>query len=217
MSIDVRLINGSSMIVAGPTQAGKTTFVNGLLNVRHWIFKTQPISQIYWFCNEIPKANKRADCEYSEGIPENGFNSVKWNSIVVLDDLMDEAKGNCHVTNLFTKISHHRNCFVIYITQNYFAQSGDEITRRRNSQYVVLFKNPADASQIRTVANKMFPESPYFLTKTYKNAVSRAHGYLLLDLRQETADDLRVRSNILPNEFPIIVYKQIGTRRRNAK
>ena len=133
----------------------------------------------------------------------------------MLDDLLDEAKGNFHVTNLFTKISHHKNCFVLYITHNYCAQSSDEITRRRNSQYVVLFKNPADTSQIRIVANKMFPETPHFLTKTYKNAVSRAHGYLLLDLRQETADDLRVRSNILPNEFPIIVYKQIG--RRNTK
>ena len=77
MFIDARLINGSCMIVAGPRQAGKTTFVNGLLNVRHWIFKTQRISQIYWYCNEILKANKRAECEYSEGIPENGFNSVK--------------------------------------------------------------------------------------------------------------------------------------------
>jgi vacuolar-type H+-ATPase subunit F/Vma7 len=208
MVIDARLINSSSMIVAGPTQAGKTTFVHGLLNSKHLVFTSQPISQIYWICSEIP-INKRLDCTYIAGIPEEeGFSFVKHNSIVVIDDLMQEAKDSLHITNLFTKITHHRNCFVIFITQNYFSQSSNEITRRRNCQYVVLFKNPADTSQIHLIASKMFPDNRHFLSKSFKDAVSRSHGYLLLDLRQETLDDLRVRTNILPHELPMIVYKQ---------
>ena len=208
MAIDARLINSSSMIIAGPTQAGKTTFVHGLLNVRHLIFRDQPISHIYWVCNEVPTYGKRVDVEYMVGIPEGGFDFVKYNSIVVIDDLMEEAKGSLAVTNLFTKVTHHRNVFAIYITQNYFSQSKDQVTRRRNCQYVTLFKNPADISQVRVIASKMFPENNKFLAKTYKDAVSKAHGYILLDLRQETADDLRVRTNILPHQFPMVVYKQ---------
>jgi hypothetical protein len=207
MIVDARFITSSSIIVAGPTQAGKTTFVHHILNHRRWLFNSQPISQVYWVCNEIPRL-QRIDCIYIEGIPAEGFDFVKQNSIVIVDDLMQEAKDSLHITNLFTKVTHHKNCFVIFLTQNYFSQSGDEITRRRNCQYVVQFKNPADNSQIRLIANKMFPDNQHFLIKSFKDAVSRPHGYLLLDLRQETPDDLRVRTNILPHELPMVIYKQ---------
>jgi hypothetical protein len=204
---DLRLVNSSSMIVAGPTQAGKTTFVHELLNLRHLIFK-EPITSIYWVCNEYPKYDVRRDVEYIVGLPTDGFDFVRRNSIVVIDDLMMEAKDSSAITNLFTKVTHHLNCFVIYITQNYFTSTCEDVTRRRNVQYVVLFKNPADVSQIRTIGQKMFPTEPRFLTSTYTNAVSRPHGYLLLDLRQETPDILRVRSNILLHQFPMMAYKQ---------
>ena len=144
-AIDARLVNSRSVIVAGPAQCGKSTFVFSLLSVRHLIFRS-PISKIYWICNEIPKFNKRDDCEYIMCIPEAGLNFVLPNSIIVIDDLMEESKNNSHVTNLFTKVSHHISTFIIYISQNYFSQSKDEITRRRNCQYIVLFKNHADVT-----------------------------------------------------------------------
>ena len=99
---------------------------------------------------------------------------------------MIQAKDCSSITNLFTRVAHHLNCFIIYITQNYFSSSHEEITRCRNAQYIVLFKNPANASQIRTIGHKMYPSEPRFLTSVYTNAVNDAHGYLLLDLRQGT-------------------------------
>ena len=44
---DFRLKNASSMLVCGPTQAGKSTFVHGLLNNLH-ILEVEP-KNIYWF------------------------------------------------------------------------------------------------------------------------------------------------------------------------
>ena len=121
------------MIVAGPTQAGKTTFVQDLLNLKHLIFK-DPISKIYWVCNEYLKFNVWADVEYIIGLPTDGFDFVRRNYIVVIDDLMAEGKDNIALTNLFTRVTHHQNCFVIYITQNYFTSSHEEITWCRNVQ-----------------------------------------------------------------------------------
>ena len=153
--LDMHLINASSMIVAGPTQAGKTTFVNNLLKNCQVMFKNE-ILKIYWICNERPMHNYDPNYEYIEGIPED-FSFVGNNSIIVLDDLMCEAKDCGLVTSLFTKIAHHRNTFIIYITQNFYAQSKEEVTRCRNCQYIVLFKNPADVRQIQFIGTQMYP------------------------------------------------------------
>ena len=145
---------------------------------------------------------------FIEGLPED-FDFIQPNSIIVIDDLMNEAKDNIAVTNLFTRVTHHKNVFVIFITQNFFTQCKEGISRRRNCQYIVLFKNPADSTEIRTISNKMYPGNPKFLIRAYKDATSRhAYGYLLLDLRQETPEALRVRTSILPHELPMMVYKQ---------
>ena len=122
---DLSLVNGSSMIVAGPTQAGKTTFIQDLLNLKHLIFK-EPITKIYWVCNEYPKFNVWADVEYIIGLPTDGFDFVRWNSITVIDDLMVEGKDNIALTNLSMWVTHYQNCFVIYITQNYFTSSHEK-------------------------------------------------------------------------------------------
>ena len=61
---DLRLVNGSSMIVAGPTEAGKLPFVQELLNLKHLIFKELSI-MMYWVCNEYPKFNVQADVDTS--------------------------------------------------------------------------------------------------------------------------------------------------------
>jgi hypothetical protein len=65
---------------------------------------------------------------------------------------------------------------------------------------LVLFKNPRDAGQIRCLSNQLFPGRGRYLVDSYKQATSRPHGYLLLDLKQSTPDTHRVLSDILPGE-----------------
>jgi len=38
----------------------------------------------------------------------------------------------------------------------------------------------------------------------------RAHGYLILDLTQDTDDGLRFRTKIFAEEYPPVVYSDIG-------
>ncbi len=73
----------------------------------------------------------------------NGFRYGKRN-VVVLDDLMAETDGR--VTDLFTKKSHHSNTSVIYLVQNRFRKHKESRTIILNAQYMVVFKNPRDAS-----------------------------------------------------------------------
>ena len=167
------------------------------------------VNKIYWICYERPLHSYNTAWTYIEGVPDD-FHFVENNSVVVLDDLMEEARQCSQVTALFTKVSHHKNVFVIYITQNFFNQSKEEITRRRNCQYIVLFKNPADTRQIQIIGGQMFPEQVRLLPAAYKDAVSvKPHGYLMLDIRQETPEALRLGTNVLPHELPMVVYKQV--------
>jgi hypothetical protein len=120
---------------------------------------------------------------------------------------MYEAKDHPGVTALFTKLVHHRKIFVINITQNFFMNSGETRTRRLNTQYVVMFKNPSDVTQIHTIGKQMYPGDA-FLTDVNRVATKNAHGYVFLDLRQETPESYRIRTNILEHEFPMKIYKQ---------
>ena len=121
-------------------------------------------------------------------------------NLVILDDLMHEVGGNTEVADLFTKGSHHRNLSVIMIVQNIFHQSKIMRTVSLNSHYIVIFKNPRDAGQIRSLAYQLFPGKVNYLVEAYKQATSRPHGYLVLDLTQSTNDNHRILSDILPNE-----------------
>jgi len=201
----------SSMLVSGPTMAGKSTFVHNLLKDKT-IFEKPP-DAIYWYYGGESSAGLEGrDYILRNGLPEN-FNDIPPNSVVVLDDLMHEAKDHAGVTALFTKLVHHRNLFVINITQNFFMKSNDTRTRRLNTQYVVMFKNPSDVTQIDIIGRQMYPESRKFLSIVNKKATKRPHSYLFLDLRQETPDQYRIRSNLLQHEFPMKIYKQSNTER----
>lgn len=205
-SFDFTLKSGSSMLVCGPTMAGKSTFVHSLLQNKQ-IFDKPP-NAIYWFYGgDSVIGLEGKGYILHKGLPDT-FNNIPPNSVVVLDDLMDESKDHAGVTALFTKLVHHKNLFVINITQNVFANSRETRTRRLNTQYVAMFKNPSDVTQIHMIGRQMFPGKPKFLAEVNAKATKRPHSYLMLDLRQETPEEHRVRSRILPHEFPMKVYKQ---------
>ena len=69
-----------------------------------------------------------------------------------------------------------------------------------NAHYLVLYKNPHDKSQIRYLANQIFPEISKFLTKVYEHATQDPHSYILIHLHPETPEQYRVLSNIFPGE-----------------
>jgi hypothetical protein len=65
-----------------------------------------------------------------------------------------------------------------------------------NSHNLVIFKNPRDQTQINHLARQMYPASPKFLDNAFKDATKGPHSYLFIDLKQATADELRIQSNI---------------------
>ena len=121
---------------------------------------------------------------------------------MVLDDLM--AESDERVTNLFTKKSHHCNTSVIYLVQNLFPKNKESRSISLNSQYIVVFKR--DVSQMTTLAKQMYPGRVKFVQEAFADATSTPYGYILVDLKQDTPDDLRLRTSILPDDADQYVY-----------
>lgn len=139
--------------------------------------------------------------ELREGLPQ----STDWigdsrPKLVIVDDLMRESSSGGAIVNLFTKGSHHNNLSVIFITQNIFHQGKGQRDISLNAQYIVIFRNLRDRSQIQHLSRQVYTENPRFLQEAFYHATSKPYGYLLLDLKQDTADNCRFRTNIFPDD-----------------
>ncbi len=158
-----------------------------------WLYKRwQPLYD-YIHENVYPKV------EFLRGVPINlekdEFLDPGINNVIILDDMASETSKDKRVTDLFTEGSHHRNLSVISLNQNLYISK--DPTQRRNCQYLVLFNNPIDKQPIMTLARQMYPTNPHELTRHFEDAVSKPYGYLLVDLKSETPEHLRMRANAL--------------------
>ena len=110
----------SSMLVCGPTKAGKSTSVHNLLKEN--FFKKYML--ILWRKKSGKIRGQRLHIE--SGLPDN-FLGIPLDSVVILVGFMNEAEDHAGVIALFTKLVHHRNLFAINITQNFFHNSRDNL------------------------------------------------------------------------------------------
>jgi hypothetical protein len=198
----------TTVVLAGPTQCGKTHFL--IKAIRGRCFKPEP-QRIVWVYGEMQAAYE----DLARDVPGiefiQGFNNELYETfdpqvrnLLILDDQMENKaahkRGDNAVTKFFTQGSHHRNLTVVYIVQNLFHQDTSMRTISLNTHYMVLFKNPRDATQIRSLGQQMYPENPRMLVQAYRDATSRPYGYLLIDLRPETCDALRILSDVLEKQ-----------------
>ena len=187
-------------MVAAPTKAGKTTFVSKLIH--HATSMVDPPPQkIIWCYGEWQDAyRKLPNVEFWKGLPSTeSLRNNKAPTLLVLDDLMSETKTDPHIVELFTRGCHHWSCSVIHITQDIFFDK--RRTNRINSQYIVLMKNPADKLTPMNLAKQMYPYQVKGFMDAFNHATEKPHGYLLIDLDQNTPDEFRLRTNIFPGEL----------------
>ena len=197
-----------SCLIAGPSQSGKTTFVERLIKHRNEMIFPPP-KAIIWHYSELQPAyeSMRDDVTFKKGVPtETQFKSYSGN-LVIIDDLMSEM-GSVS-SDIFTKHVHHNNMSVIYIVQNLFNRAKNHRTLSLNSNYIVLFKNPRDKAQVTYLARQVFPHKPKILQQAYNDATRHPHSYLLLDFQQATPENRRLKSEIFPGENRFIYVEKL--------
>lgn len=180
-------------ILAGPTSCGKSSWLKSLLKNKHKIVPTPEV--VYWCYSEWqPLYETIPDVLFVDGLIDIEQIDTNKRNLVILDDLMDEK--NDSISKLFTKLSHHRNISVMYVTQNIFEQHKDSRTISLNTQYMIAFKNPRAPAQIQHLARQIYPANSHYMLDAFLKATAKPHGYLFIDLTQATPDNYRLRSSI---------------------
>ena len=203
----IKFKHPTTIIVAGPTQCGKTELIKNMLIHREEIFEKCP-SNIMWAFGHLKEnqmesiKNKVPETVFSNGLPTERESLS--NSILILDDLMNEICKNQEYSNLFTRGSHHDNITTIAVLHNIYNKEKYNRNIALNTHYYVLFKNPRDKQQIRYLENQIFPGQKNHLLNAFNNATARPYGYLVIDLHPTTPENMRLYSNILPDDIHLL-------------
>ena len=195
-----------SMLVAGSRLAGKSEFTKTLL-LNHQRMITPSVKKFYWIYKtwqDMFNQLQHLNIEFIQDLP-NHFDS---NCLIVFDDMMEEASNSEKVQSLFTR-GRHLNISVILLTQNLFHKGKHSRDISLNSDYIVLFKNVRDASQISHFGKQMYPHNGKFLSWAFKDATHEPFTYLFLDLRPDTDESIRVRANIMGEYQTVYVPKNL--------
>jgi len=189
-------------IVSGPTGCGKTSFVLRLVDNVDTMIAPTPDKIIYYFTEYQSIFDRYPHVIFRQGVPKSDEIEDMRNALVILDDMMTEVDQK--ILNIFTRGSHHREISIIFMVQNFFNKNKHMRTISLNAQYIVLFKNPRDNSQFAHLARQLYPHNYRFAVDAYKNSTQDAFGYLLIDLRNEQDEELRLRTHVFPGEQQIV-------------
>ena len=137
-----------SLLVVGPTQSGKTYFVQQILKHNRIVYEEQKSIGIFWYYNQWQKCYEKLkkslgkSIRFERGVPELSEDlceiNARYNNIIILDDLMAGATESPVVSRLFTQ-GRHRNASVILLLQNMFPKRKYNTDISRNAQYLALF------------------------------------------------------------------------------
>lgn len=213
---DVRFQHPASILLAGMSKSGKTTFVMTLIarleelmseprckqNVvffakepmpkLHELLKQQRIHAIHHF---LPSPDQIR--EMTEAYKDRG------GSLIIVDDFGAELQAETQ--ELFSVVSHHSNCSIIVLVQNLFSPAKGFRTLSLNANYIVVFKNPRDQSQITHLARQVAPTRPSWVVQAFADATKQPYSAMVFDFYQTTPDHIRCRSDIF-NPHHVTVY-----------
>ena len=194
-----------SLLVVGPTQSGKTYFVQQVLEHNRISYEEQKSIRIFWYynqwqeCYEGLKKSLGKTIRFERGLPDLSEDLCEinpwYNNIIILDDLIAEATDSPVVSRLFTQ-DRHRNASVILLLQNMFPKGKYNMDIGQNAQYLALFRSPSDRKQIGIVGDRMFDKNRIHFMNAYYKETEKPFGYLLVDNKPSTPADKQILGNL---------------------
>ncbi len=200
-----------TLMVCGPTRSGKTEWTKNLILNAAEMISPAPMEIILCFAEKQPAyedlkgkvrlmenqlPNEEVDLKATPHIPK----------LLIIDDMQDQLNKDGRLTHLFKVGCHHWSCSLILLCQTIFQKGGNQKDNRGNSHYLVLMNSPSDMRQIIDVAKDMYPGNNKYFMESYQDATSKEYGYLFVDRTGWVDRNIRLRTNIFPQDPYCIVY-----------
>ena len=218
-ALDARIKWPFNMLISGPTQSGKTTWIQRLLTYSTDLIE-QPIGRVHWFSpHQNPSlqllSSSLPPIHHHKGLPwgrggedeeeeeEEGETEPESGDLIVIDDFAQETANSKELTNYLTKNSHHRSISICVLTQNLFWSGSETRTQSLNMHYLVLMRQTRDHRQIRTLGRQLTQGEKEYKTflESYNNATeTQPFSYLLVSMHPRDDKRLLLRSTIFPEE-----------------
>jgi len=210
---DIRLKENFKIFVSGPSRCGKTTFVVDLMENIFNISSVPPTFIIYVYKIWQHKFDEMSKVDiFIEDDDESIVDKIKGYArgeplLIIFDDLIN-SKSLPNIAPMFNVDGRHLNISLIFLSQRLFVN--DEHFRQisQNCDYFVLFKNPRNSSEIRTLANQMTP-STLHLVNIYLEATRNPFSYLLINLTQEASKETKYLSELFTNDFRVKSFVEL--------
>lgn len=201
----------SSILVAGPSQSGKSTFTRKLLLENTHLFEKSPKKCAYCYGAYQPEFEllKNKNIHLHEGLPEeaqlNDWFQDKDGSypggVLVLDDLMSSGSKDEDTVKIFTQYSHHRNIICLYLCQSLFPPGRHARTISLNCHYAIVFKNPRDQVSLKNLLLQPYPKDWPAVLNVYNDLMNRKnYAYMILDFHPRSNDKIRIVADVLKDE-----------------
>ena len=182
-----------SILIAGPSQSGKTSLVYNMLREKSRLFVPAPSRTllIYKEDQELYRLMKLHDLiqdkiSYLPTLEDlkslAKAEKAKGGSLMVIfDDQMMETTKNIDYLEAWSVSCHHLSMTLLFLAQQIFFDSPLYRSLSLNSQCFLLMKNPRDLRSVTTLASRMYPHHSKFMVEAYKEATKKSYGYLLVD------------------------------------
>ena len=213
--IDCRLIENFKIYMSGPSRCGKSVFLASLLKSRKTFTKRPPevICFVYSVYQEGIYDDLRngivdyfiQDDEHLERNIQKILNANKGKpSLLIYDDLI-KSINLPFIARQFTVNGRHNGISQVFVSQKLFPKDENIRLISNNSDYLVVFKNPRNATEIKILSNQMSP-GKNILSKIFEQATLDPYSYLFIDLTQECIPQKKYLSHLFDSDHWIHTY-----------
>lgn len=206
MPFNITFKSPFGMLISGPSQSGKTTWVYNLLKEKHKLIEPAPTTVLLFYEEYQPlygrMLQEKLITKAIEGVPT--YDIIKQ----TIKEYQEESSGHClaifddasqslqHLEPLFKVGSHHLKTSAIVLTQMLFGETSHLRVMTANCAYQVLLKTIRGQYQVRTLASQLSTSQASFIVNSYLSSTKTPYSYLVIDLKPEQSDVVRLRSRL---------------------
>ena len=189
--MSIRFYANSNILVIGSSGTGKTTSV--LKIVEQKLIEPMPEKIFYLYGAHQPFMDnwKSPKITFVKGLQLEVVDQYSGPKLLIIDDLILDL--NRDLAQHFIAGSHHKQTTTIFITHSLYLNNELYRLISNNSQYILLFKNKRNFSQVSRLGRQILGSDYERLVEAYKYI--KSFQFVLLSFHPLVPDDLLVTAD----------------------